>query len=174
MMLITQATDALCLQLAHTLNQHNFNYLVLADDFPARSSPPTDLSIQQRLMHGMLPEWLPTHYRELEFVFHLGNPAAKESGTIFRTLWQHCTDYQVPLIFRATAERTDWVGQQTAAPFFWAGLSVDMLQASSDRALTAAHRQQVADASYHLVHHRTRSGFYGWDQGTSKELYVSR
>ena len=176
MMLITHGSSFLSDALVRTLNQHNFNYLVVTDDNPNWKLP-TDWRIKEHLPPTPLPDWFERNQQELEFAFCLDVADDRTDDACFQTLWQQCIGYQVPLIFRTTAARSAWVAQQDSAPFFWAGLRAygqdneEWVPSSSDssgeklsqteaekgeRSLTYA--RDVAQAAYFLVHHRQQSG----------------
>ena len=188
-MLITDATHFLSVQLIRTLNQHNFNYLVAADDFPEKHFPQSapHLKVQQRLPNPERLTWIDDNYHELEFVFQLGNTKTTQQK-LFHSLWDRCVQYQLPFIFRSTPLRADWVKQQPTAPFFWAGLSFadafgphdhgwvyqafrQLTQqlppsAAPSGLRTMVYSKNVAATCYFLVRHRTHSGFYSLDDGS--------
>jgi hypothetical protein len=150
MMLITHGSSSLSAALIGALNQHNFNYLVVTDN-DADWKPSADWQLKEYLSPTPLPDWFRRNEQELEFAFCL-DTASDPDDAYFRTLWQQCIAYQVPLIFRTDERRSDWVAQQEATPFFWAGLIVPHPDGSS--------AQSVAQAAYSLVHHRQWSGTY--------------
>ncbi|MGB3850786.1 MAG: hypothetical protein WA958_12525 [Tunicatimonas sp.] len=150
MMLITHGFSSLSGALVRTLNQHNFNYLVVTDH-DADWKPSADWRIQEFLPPTPLPNWFTRNAQELEFAFCL-DASSEADDAYFRTLWQQCIAYQVPLIFRTDERRSAWVTQQEATPFFWAGLRVPHPAGPTD--------QDVAQAAYFLVHHRQQSGIY--------------
>ena len=163
MMLITHGSFFLTDALVRTLNQHNFNYLVVTDDNP-NWKPPTDWRIKEYLSPTSLPDWFECHQQEMEFVFFLDMAVGNTDDVYFQKLWQQCVAYQVPLLFSTTAARSAWIVQQAAAPFFWAGLLAPPPRTKSendDGSLTYAW--DVAQAAYYLVHHRQQSGGYAVD-----------
>ena len=151
MMLITHASSSLSASLVQTLNNHNFNYLVVTDDDP-EWKPPTDWHIQAHLLPTPLPDWFAHNQQELEFAFCLDETDSAANDVHFQILWRQCIDHQVPLIFRTTAARSAWIAEQSSAPFFWAGLRVAHSSAPA-----------VTQAAYFLVHHRQQSGEFAVD-----------
>lgn len=159
MMLITHASTFLSTALVRTLNQHNFNYLVVTDDDPAWI-PPADWRIKEHLSPTPLPGWFEPNQPELEFAFCLDIADDQADDAYFQTLWQQCINYQVPLIFHTTPGRSAWVAQQHTTPFFWAGLS----------APPSSEPRDVAQLAYSLVHQRQRSGTYALDLGAAYQF----
>lgn len=159
MMLITHASSFLSDALVRTLNQHNFNYLVVTDADPTWT-PPTDWRLKEHLSPTPLPDWFERNEPELEFAFCLDVADDQPDDAHFRTLWQQCINYQVPLIFCATDARSIWVAKQSNAPFFWAGLL----------ARPSFEPQDVAQLAYSLVHQRQRSGTYVLESGTAYQF----
>lgn len=184
MMLITHASSFLSDALVRTLNQHNFNYLVVTDDDPTWT-PPTDWRLKEHLPPTPLPVWFKRNQPELEFAFCLDVADDQTDDAHFRTLWQQCIDYQVPLIFRTSPDRSAWVAQQTNAPFFWAGLVAphpfgpgdqggvmatdEASQPGEPEASADSEKRppalEVAQAAYSLVHRREHSGAYTLEDG---------
>ncbi len=184
MMLLTHGSSFLTDALVRTLNQHNFNYLVVTDDNPIWK-PPADWRIKEHLLPTPLPDWFARNQQELEFSFCLDVVEDQAGDAHFRTLWQQCINHQAPLIFRTTPDRSAWVAQQTSAPFFWAGLVAshpfgpgdNCWTRESDKAFrggeapahawegrrTLTYALNVAQAAYFLVHHRQQSGVYKLD-----------
>ncbi len=158
MMLITGASSFLSDALVRTLSQHNFNYLVVTDNNPAWR-PPADWRIKEHLLPTPLPDWFERNQQEMEFAFCLDLTDDSTGDTYFRTLWQQCIDYQVPLIYRTTAARSFWVARQAATPFFWAGLLAPppRTKSENDDGLLS-YARDVAQAAYSLVHHRQQCG----------------
>ena len=187
-MLLTHGSSFLSDALVRTLNQHNFNYLVVTDDNP-NWKPPTDWRIKEHLPPTPLPDWFERNQQELEFAFCLDVADDETDDACFQTLWQQCIGYQVPLIFRTTAARSAWVAQQDSAPFFWAGLLAPNpfgpgdqgWVTATDEALRQGHSPtrawkgkraltyslNVAMATYFLMRHRRRSGEYALDEGVA-------
>ena len=163
MMLITHGSSFLTDALVQTLNQHNFNYLVVTDDNPAWT-PPADWRIKAHLSPTPLPDWFERNEQELEFAFLLDAADGKTDDTYFQTLWQQCIAYQVPLLFRTTAARSFWVARQAAAPFFWAGLLAPPPRTKlEDGESLRSYARDMARAAYYLVHHRQQCGEFAVD-----------
>lgn len=174
-MLINYVADAYSRQLARTLNGYNFNYLVLADRSPDQI-PSDGLRYRQLLSYEALPAWIDEHQPELEFLFLL----SADDDALFRMLWRRGVRYQLPLVFRATRSRTEWITRRTEQPFFWAGLAwtkpagadyapvpdfqrLVLGQATispSSEDYVAVSPATVAAATYYLVHHRSEAGIY--------------
>ncbi len=157
MMMITDAAAPISVQLIRTLNQHNFNYLVLADRPDCQV--PEDLRFQQRLPADQLLVWIDEHQHELEFVFHLESTSAEAT---FRELWRRCAAHQIPFAFSSIEDRAAWIQQQSDAPFFWAGLLSSKTASSVEPTADPEQAQRLANACYYLIHHRTNPGFYSY------------
>lgn len=190
-MLITHAAHFVSTQLIRTLNQHNFNYLIAVDDFQHRPARSPTLRVQGNLPYDTLPDWLNEHHEELEFIFHFDHgEATTVDDELFEQLWKLGSNQQIPLLFRATPARKAWVEQQQSQPFFWAGLTYadafgpgdatstgdawvprafQQLQSTEKdvedlaRQRAMVYSKDIAAFAYHLVHHRTRTGFYALD-----------
>ena len=189
MMLITHATHFLSTQLMRTLNQHNFNYLVVVDSPSGRSSLPSTLRVQQRLAADELSDWLDTHHSELEALFHLLAPDDESPDALFPLLWKHAVHHQIPSIFHTTPSRTAWIQRQSLVPFFWAGLEWtqafgpgdqgwvpqaypslnDDNQALTPTAQPLVYSANVAAVAYFLIRHRRSSGVHSLDPETATE-----
>ena len=187
MILVTQAAYFLNQQLMHTLNQHNFNYLVAVDEPSQRSLLSSALRTHHWLDSTELLDWLDKNKSEVEFFFHLDDDESPDD--LFRVLWKYGAAHQIPLIFSTTPSRTAWVKQQSLAPFFWAGLSLANVFGPGDEGWvpqayqsiiegqsasnpsSAAQRMvyslDVAAVCYFLLHHRVHSGMYTLDDVTT-------
>ncbi|MBE0639648.1 MAG: ADP-glyceromanno-heptose 6-epimerase [Bacteroidales bacterium] len=115
MIIVTGATGFIGSVLVGRLNQLGLNQLVIVDDF-SREDKMANLHEKEcilRIHRDLFGDWLEVHYKEVEFIFHIGarTDTAEFDPSVFdklnlnysKMVWQKCTEHQIPLIYASSA-----------------------------------------------------------------------
>jgi len=115
MIIVTGAAGFIGSCLIQKLNELNFNYIIAVDDF-------SNIDKNKNLLHKKIKEkvdrevffdWLDVHFREVEFIFHIGarTDTTEFDKAIFddlnveysKSVWNKCIQYQLPLVYASSA-----------------------------------------------------------------------
>jgi ADP-L-glycero-D-manno-heptose 6-epimerase len=115
MIIVTGAAGFIGSCLIQKLNELNFNYIIAVDDF-------SNIDKNKNLLHKKIKEkvdrevffdWLDVHFREVEFIFHIGarTDTTEFDKSIFddlnveysKSVWNKCIQYQLPLVYASSA-----------------------------------------------------------------------
>jgi len=112
---ITGSAGFIASYLAGFLNQLGFTRLYLVDDFSAAGKDPNTASKSfiKKIDREAFPEWLAAHHAEIQNVFHLGarTDTTEMDYAVHKklnldysiTVWQLCTQYNIPLVYASSA-----------------------------------------------------------------------
>ncbi|MEE4176826.1 MAG: ADP-glyceromanno-heptose 6-epimerase [Bacteroides sp.] len=115
MIVVTGAAGFIGSCLVNKLNNKGYTDIVLVDDF---SNPKKNLNLnnkvfRQKIDREFFLEWLRDHYREVNFVFHLGarTDTTETRKAIFdklnlnysKHLWTVCARFELPLVYASSA-----------------------------------------------------------------------
>lgn len=115
MLIITGGAGFIGSSLIKHLYSKNFKKLVAVDDFSKIAKNPNleQLPNILKIERTDFKNWLPSHHKEVEFIFHLGarTDTTEFDWQIFQELnldyskmvWQACIDYQIPLVYASSA-----------------------------------------------------------------------
>jgi ADP-L-glycero-D-manno-heptose 6-epimerase len=115
MVVITGAAGFIGSYLVKKLNEAGYNDLVVVDDFsrPDKKRNLEGKTYRERVHRDFLPIWLRARHKDIDAVFHIGarTDTTEQDVTIFNrlnlryseTLWQQCTEYQIPLFYASSA-----------------------------------------------------------------------
>jgi ADP-L-glycero-D-manno-heptose 6-epimerase len=115
MIIVTGAAGFIGSCLIQKLNELNFNYIIAVDDF-------SNIDKNKNLLHKKIKEkvdrevffdWLDVHFREVEFIFHIGarTDTTEFDKSIFddlnveysKSVWNKCIQYHLPLVYASSA-----------------------------------------------------------------------
>ncbi|QRR03876.1 ADP-glyceromanno-heptose 6-epimerase [Dyadobacter sandarakinus] len=115
MIIVTGAAGFIGSGLISRLNQDGFKSIIAVDDF-SKTEKTGNLegkTILQKVERTDLATWLDEHYRDVEFIFHIG---ARTDTTEFdkhifdelnvnysKMIWEKCVAYQLPLVYASSA-----------------------------------------------------------------------
>lgn len=115
MIIVTGAAGFIGSVMVGKLNNKGFTDIVPVDDFsrPEKELNLSNKAIREKVDRNEFFEWLEKHYREVEFIFHLG---ARTDTTEFdkavfdklnlnysKDIWNACIQYGIPLVYASSA-----------------------------------------------------------------------
>lgn len=115
MIIVTGAAGFIGSCLIQKLNELNFNYIIAVDDFSNIDKNKNLLhkKIKERVDREVFFDWLDVHFREVEFIFHIGarTDTTEFDKSIFddlnveysKSVWNKCIQYQLPLVYASSA-----------------------------------------------------------------------
>jgi ADP-L-glycero-D-manno-heptose 6-epimerase len=115
MIIVTGAAGFIGSCLIQKLNELNFNYIIAVDDFSNIDKNKNLLhkKIKERVDREVFFDWLDVHFREVEFIFHIGarTDTTEFDKAIFddlnveysKSVWNKCIQYQLPLVYASSA-----------------------------------------------------------------------
>jgi ADP-L-glycero-D-manno-heptose 6-epimerase len=115
MIIVTGAAGFIASALVNKLNNKGLKDIVVADDFsvPAKMRNLEHKVFRLQIHRNELPEWISKHFRDISFIYHLGartdtaefNPDILNALNLeySRTIWNLCTQYQIPLVYASSA-----------------------------------------------------------------------
>lgn len=115
MIIVTGAAGFIGSCLAGKLNHKGIKDILLVDDFSVVKKRPNYKKKYYRelLPREKLQQWLISHHRETDFIFHIGarTDTTEFNKTVFddlnlgysKLLWEACTRYSIPLIYASSA-----------------------------------------------------------------------
>ncbi|MFB1019461.1 MAG: ADP-glyceromanno-heptose 6-epimerase [Flavobacteriales bacterium] len=115
MIIVTGAAGFIGSRLAERLNLHNYNDLVLVDDFSRADKKANyhQIKCSQKVERTEFPHWLRENENQVQFIFHLGarTDTTEQDVEIFNTLnlnyskeiWNLCVEFGIALIYASSA-----------------------------------------------------------------------
>ncbi|MEA3477808.1 MAG: ADP-glyceromanno-heptose 6-epimerase [Bacteroidota bacterium] len=115
MIIVTGAAGFIASALVSELNKQGRKDIILVDDFsfPEKNRNIEDKSFSDKIERDLFFDWLKTHHREIDFIFHIGarTDTAEFDMSVFdrlnlnysKAMWEACTAYQIPVIYASSA-----------------------------------------------------------------------
>ncbi len=115
MIIVTGAAGFIGSNLVGKLNTEGYSNLIMVDQFnrPAKTGNLVNKSFHEKIDRDDFIPWLNDHYREVNFVFHIGarTDTAEFDKSVFdrlnlgysKDVWRACTEYAIPLLYASSA-----------------------------------------------------------------------
>jgi ADP-L-glycero-D-manno-heptose 6-epimerase len=115
MIVVTGAAGFIGSNLVGKLNAEGHSSIVAVDNFsrPEKNRNLENKTIREKTDRDVFMEWLDVHYREVEFIFHIGarTDTAEFDKSIFdrlnlsytKAVWNACSVHTIPLIYASSA-----------------------------------------------------------------------
>jgi ADP-L-glycero-D-manno-heptose 6-epimerase len=115
MIVVTGAAGFIGSRLVHKLNAEGHLNLVLVDEWSREDKAPNyrNASFIARVHRNDFLTWLDRFQDSIDFIYHMGarTDTTEKDEAIFealnlgytKTLWQKCTDYNIPLVYASSA-----------------------------------------------------------------------
>ena len=115
MIVVTGAAGFIGSNLVGRLNAEGHPSIVAVDKFnrPEKNRNLENKTFRERIDRDVFMEWLETHHREVEFVFHIGarTDTTEFDKSVFdrlnlgytKAVWETCANHRIPLVYASSA-----------------------------------------------------------------------
>jgi len=115
MIVVTGAAGFIGSNLVGKLNAEGHPSIVAVDSFsrPEKNRNLENKTIRERIDRDVFMEWIGTHHREIEFVFHIGarTDTTEFDKSVFdrlnlgytKAVWGACASHRIPLVYASSA-----------------------------------------------------------------------
>jgi ADP-L-glycero-D-manno-heptose 6-epimerase len=115
MIVVTGAAGFIGSNLVGKLNAEGNPSIVAVDKFnrPEKNRNLANKTLRERIDRDVFMEWLKTHHREVEFIFHIGarTDTTEFDKSVFdrlnlgysKAVWEACADRRIPLVYASSA-----------------------------------------------------------------------